>query len=193
MIDSLLYAVRDAIRAPVTTFTGNPITSLGYDERSCEIMPDGRPKPNCGEVFVSVCEDTSRSTNDNCLMEYFAFSVTLTQRVVKVPLDRVGDSMLAVKVARQTGHNRRCEALRALLHMNWGALQDANDYLVRYSLPGTGPVYGFCEPARFRAMSRPRFEGGDWLGADADAPQICLATDLQFADARRFQGIATYV
>jgi hypothetical protein len=192
MIDALLYSVRDAIRVPLPAFTGSAQTAP-YDDRNCDIMPDGRPKPNCGEVFLSVHENDASAGSDNCLMEYMGFLVTVTQRVVKVPLDRVGDQLLAVKLAKRLGFNKRCEQLRALLHMNWGVLQDANTYLCAEAPAGTQSVYGFVEPARYRGRTRARFEGGDWLGAEPDNPQLCLVSELRFDGARRLQALATFV
>ena len=187
MIDALLYAVRDGIRQ------GN----FGYDAKTCEIMPDGHPKPQMGAYFVAVHQGASSSTNDNCLMEYFDFNITLTLRVA-VPLDRVGDQRLAVALARkpgpngQPGFNARAEQLRAFLHMNWAIIGEANNRMVAWE-PNPITVYGFAEPARFRGMEFPDLVGGDWLGAEPDSEDVALKAELTFADARRLQAIGFYV
>ncbi len=180
MIDAILYAVRDAIRG----------AQYGYDHKTCEVMADGHPPPRCGDWFAAVHQGASTSDSDNCLMEYFAFALTLTARVV-ISLDRVGDRLLAKQLARETGFNARAEQLRAFLHMNWGVLQDANNNLFAWS-KATTQVNGFCEPARYRGMDVPVLVGGEWFNAEPDAMDVGLKAELRFEDARRLQPIATY-
>lgn len=191
MIDAILFAVRDAIRS----------VGFGYSEATCDIMPGGEPDPAMGDWFASVHELASRSTNDNCLMEYFGFGVTLTRRISGVPYSRIGDRRLASNLARQQGPqgqpslNARCEQLKNFLHMNWGVLQDANNNIVNWT-PGDNIVYGFCEPARYRGMEVPVLQGGAWFQADPEidpaSQPIGLKAQLAFEDARRMQPIGTY-
>lgn len=186
MIDALLFAVRDAI------INGD----FGWDARVVSIRPDGQPAPFQGDVAVIVHEGASRSDMDNALNEYFAFAVTLTMRVA-VPWDRIGDALLAKKLARKRGpggspsFNSRAEELRAFLHMNWGILQDANDNLIAME-PDSMSIYGFCEPARYRGMDMPRFVGGEWFSANPEAQDVGLVAELRFEDCRRLQAIATF-
>jgi len=185
VIDALLYGARDLIRS----------AGLGYGVRECEIMPDGRPTPRCGDVFVAVYELPSRSTNDNCLMEYFGFGVTLTMRAANTSYDRIGDTLLARRgpqaLAREIGFNQRAEALRAFLHMNWAVIGAANNLIAEWTTTGL-VVYGFCEPARYRGMETPTLVGGDWFLAQPDAEDVGLKAELRFEDARRLQPIALY-
>lgn len=206
MLDALLYAVRDGIR---NVNNGIVNKALPYDHRNCEIMEDGRPKPNSGDIFVAVHQGAIRSDTDNFLNEYYSFSVTVTMRLTNVPLDRIGTEMLARQTARDRGFNHRCEQLRAFLHMNWGILQDANTKLVDFSkdlsplffLPGANSgstmensvVYGFCEPARFRSMEIPTVVTGDWFTADPDANVLGVKSELQFQDCRRLQPLTTFI
>lgn len=187
MIDALLYAVRDGIRA----------AGMGYAIPSCEIMDDGRPPPRCGNVFVAVHGGKSRTgdANSNNLSELFDFSVTLTMRVT-VPLDRVGDQQIARNVAlvplgQRQGFNAKAEQLRAYLHMNWRITvltgqtpNSANDNLIAWA---TGAVYGFCEPARYRGVDAPRLVGGEWFAAEPDAEDMGVVAELRFEGAKRFQ------
>ena len=55
MIDALLYAVRDGIRA----------AGFGYGAAECEIMDDGKPPPRMGNFFVSVHGGKSRPGQAN--------------------------------------------------------------------------------------------------------------------------------
>lgn len=186
MMDALLFSARNAVRAQ----------GWGYDYKNCNIMNDGHPDPRCGDIFVSIHQLATSSDSDNCLMEYFNFAVTLTQRVV-VPLDRVGDAVLANELARQPGpngslsFNARVEQLRAFLHMAWGILQDANTFIANLFPTGT-TVYGFCEPARYRGAELPHLVGGEWFAAEPDAESVGLVSQLSFEGARRMQPIALF-
>lgn len=179
MIDALLYSVRDAVR-----------TTLGYSASQCDIRADGHPPAGAGDWFLAVHEQATRSTADNCLDERFAFSLTLSARVSNVSPDRIGDKLLARQVAESIGFNRRCEAIRAFLHMNWGVLQDANTYMVELA-PDDALVYGFCEPARYRGMETPSFVSGEWYSAE-QSTQVALKSEMRFEDCRRLQAIGHY-
>ncbi len=187
MLDALLFAVRDAIRGD----------GFGYSEATCEVMPDGHPPPRCGDIFLAIHEGPTRSRADNCLDEYFDFFLTLTLRTAGVPIDRVGDQLLARNLARRVlpgqpkSFNARAEEMRAFMHMNWGVLQDANNNLVAF-LPDAQTVYGFVEPARYRGMEVPVLQGGDWFASMPEASDVGLKSQLRFEDCRRLQAIATY-
>jgi hypothetical protein len=189
MIEALLFAVRDNLR--------NSANGFDYDERSCEIMDSGEPPPRCGAIFVAVHEDSSQSLMDNALDERYGFLVTLTMRVVNVSVDRVGDQMLARKLARKRGpggspsFNSRTDAIRAFLHMEWGVLQDANDLIVALN-PEANTLYGFVEPARYRGMETAQLVGGEWFSADTRAEDVGLKAELRFADARRLQAFMSF-
>lgn len=192
MLDALLYAVRDGIRA----------AGMNYDTASCEIMENGSPPPRCGNYFVAVHGGTDRGSSDNQLQEYLGFLVTLTARVT-VPLDRVGDQQMSrnlalVPLAQRQGFYAKREQLRAFLHMNWKmtVLQgqtpnSANDNLAAWA---TGEVYGFCEPARYRGSEKARLMGSEWF--DAEPPKnvrnekkemFGIVSEMKFEGARRFQ------
>jgi hypothetical protein len=187
VIDALLYAIRDGIRA----------AGIGYGVKECEIMPDGHPQPSCGNVFAAIHGGKSRSVADNQLDERFDFSITLTMRIV-VALDRVGDQQIArnvplVPLAYRQGFNAKLEQLRALLHMNWDFVvltgrtpNSANDNITAW---GTGLVYGFCEPMRYRGCDMPTFVAGEWFAAEPDAEDMGVKAELRFGDARRLQPV----
>lgn len=191
MIDALLYAVRDGIRA----------AGINYDSATCEIMDDERPPPRCGSYFASVHGGMTRSDADNQLNELYEFKVTLTMRVT-VALDRVGDQQIARNIARvplgeKQGFNAKVDRLRALLHMNWGFVvltgrtpNSANDNLAAWA---TGTVYGFVEPMRFLSpMEAPVLVGGEWFSAEPDAEDVGIKSTLSFGGCRRMQPVTTY-
>lgn len=186
MIDALLYAVRDGIRA----------AGLGYGHAECDITADGRPAPRCGSYYAAVHGGKSRGQADNQLFELFEFSVTLTMRVT-VPLDRVGDQQIALNIARiplgeRRGFNAKVDRLKDLLHMNWGIVvltgrtpPSANDNLSAWA---TGSVYGFCEPMRYLSgADQPTMVGGEWFASEPDAQDVGIKATLQFGKCKRFQ------
>lgn len=194
MIDALLYAVRDGIRAG----------GMNYDPATCEIMDDGRPPPRAGNYFASIHGGRSvsiRGQNDNVLGELFGFSVTLTMRVT-VPLDRVGDQQIArnlalVPLGQRQGFNHKAEQLRAFLHMNWRVTvltgqtpASANDNISAWC---TGTVYGFSEPARYQGTDNLRLVGGEWFAAEPDAEDVGITAEMKFMGAKRFQPVTTAV
>jgi hypothetical protein len=201
VIDALLYAVRDGIRA----------AGFNYGAPECEIMEDGKPQPRCGRQFVSVHGGRSRpgQANDNNLYELFDFSVTLTMRVT-ASLDRVGDKLIALNIERvpqayRDGFNAKIDQLKNFLHMNWEITviigrtpPSANDNLVTWAPPtdndklaGKSAVYGFCEPARFAGADNPTLVGSAWMRsepAEADGEdEFALKAEMRFSGAKRFQ------
>lgn len=186
MIDALLYSIRDGIRA----------AGLGYDASSCEIMDDERPPPRCGNYFVSVHSGMMTSDMDNVLNEWYSFSLTLTMRVT-VPLDRVGDQIMARNIARvplgeRQGFYAKADRLRSL-HMSWKRTvllgqnpPSANDNLKAWA-PDGATVYGFIEPMRFLSIEAPKLVGGEWFSADPEAEDVGIKSTLQFGKCRRVQ------
>jgi hypothetical protein len=187
VIDALLYAVRDGIRA----------AGFGYGYAECEITEDGRPPPRAGNVFVAVHGGRSRpgQANGRNLDELFDFSVTLTMRV-SVPEDRIGDQLIARNLvlaqAQKQGFDAKVEQLRGFLHMNWRITvltgqvpPSANDNLAAWA---TGTVYGFVEPARYQGAELPAVKGSDWLQADPDQDDnFAVKSELRFTGAKRLQ------
>lgn len=190
MIDALLYAVRDAIRN----------ADWGYDAATCDLsVPTGQPPQGFGgDVYVAVHQLATASEMDNALDEYFGFALTLTLRVGKVPVSRIGDKLLASNLARRTGpngsrsFNARAEQLRSVHHMGWGIIQDANTNLAAWE-PDALVVSGFCEPARYRGMEIPYLVGAEWFQAEPDSDNLGLVAALRFEEARRLQPLATFV
>ncbi len=192
MLDAIMYAVRDGIRG----------ANIGYGVAECEIMDDGRPPPRCGNFFASVHGGKERSTDDNNLMTYYDFSVTLTMRIV-VSLDRVADQQVyrnlprldsnSVPLAERQGFQAKLDQLRRLLHMNWNMVvvpgqtpPSANDNIINWL---TGTVYGFVEPARYAGAEAPKLVGDEWFGADPspDGAASGVAAEMSFVGARRLQ------
>lgn len=187
MIDALLYAVRDGIRA----------AGFNYGRAECDITEDGKPPPRAGNVFVSVHGGKSYSgpANSRNLDELYDFSVTLTMRVA-IPLDRVGDQLIArnielVPLGQRSGFDHKVDQLRKYLHMNWAITvmvgqnpPSANDNISAWA---TGTVYGFVEPARYQGPETPMLVGAEWMGATPESEDFALKSELRFTRARRMQ------
>jgi hypothetical protein len=192
MMDALLYAVRGMNN----TSAGLWGAGFGYSVETCDIMPDGKPRPMSGDTFLAIHPGNTRSERDNMLFERYAFNITLTMKVTRVAMDRVGVRLLtsdvAQQLARKVGFNQKADQIRAFMHMNWGVLQDANQNLINFN-PQAELVYGFCEPARFRGMDLPVWALGDHFGSEPDSGDLGLKAELRFADCLRFQAIATYL
>lgn len=181
MIDALLAAFVDRIVA----------ARIGYGRPDqVEIRADGRPPPNCGDVYVAVHQGGTRNSSLNNLDEYYDISVTLTMRAT-VPFDRLGDQLLVRKLVKKIGFNRRAERLRNILNMAWEILGTANNYLIDLN-PDAQTVYGFVEPAHYTGMDIPMLVGEDWFDAEPDSGNTGLKSELRFADARRMQPMGTF-
>ena len=181
MIDALLHAVRDAIRR-----------ELKYDAVHCDIMDDEQPPATCGDWFASVHEGGENSTSHRNLDIYYAFNVTLTMKLKGIPLDRVGNSLLAKKVARESGWNKRADDIKNLLHMNWNVIQNANENMVTWATDAE-TIYGFCEAARYTGREKPVLVGPDWFSMDGGGEDMGIKGTLLFDFARRFQPPEVYV
>ena len=187
MIDAILYAVRDGIRH----------AGFGYGIAECEITDDGKPPPRAGNVFVSVHNGRSQSSRDNQLMEEFGFSITLTMRVVRVALDRIGDQLIARNIelnpiGTREGFNHKLEQLRAFLHMNWKITiqqdqypKSANDNLASWSAGTT--VFGFVEPMRYQSSGQIQLVGSEWFSAAPGAEMLGVKSQMEFGGCKRMQ------
>lgn len=173
--------------------------NLGYSKLNCKIMPDERPPSGyTGEHFISVWQGPTAGLSDNCLNESFSWNVTLTARVGMVPRDRIGDRVLACEIANTPGpngapsFNARMDQLRAMSHMAWGLIQDANNIIVNLS-GKSGLVYGFYEPARVRSVGDMAIVGDDWFDAEPGNSSIAIKETISLQEAKRFQPVALYV
>jgi len=181
MIDSLLLANQQAIHT----------AGQGYGPDSCRIMADGYPPAACGNVFLAIHQGSTTSLMDNALDEYFAVTLTLTMRV-SIPVDRVGDQLLAQRLAKNIGMNRRINWLATFLHMNWEVIGIANNLLIEL-FPEADVIHGFAEPLRYRNSELPSFVGGEWFASAPEAEDVGLKAEIRFEDARRLQAIEEYV
>ena len=146
---ALLLAVRDQLRETAP---------LELRREECEVTHDGSPLPIAGERFAAVWPGYWRDAGSNgtSLSEEYGVNVTVSFRLPRVPLDRVGPELLA---KANTGLLALCEKIRAVIHM------DPQDSLVVGVLPRANQLInateenGFLLPLQFldggRAEVRP--------------------------------------
>lgn len=177
---ALLTAVRNVLREAAPN-------GLGLPKAQCEIMFDGQPPPNCGELFAAVHPAEWSAEDMEGLSEVYGFDITFTVRVGKVPRDEMGPNALVGPTGQSL--DDWLEKTRALMH-----LDSVQDQILNAAnkIIGSG-ASGFVEPPRFRGGSRPEPRGPDWFGADAHThgatPPVGLSQTLMFGGARRVQRI----
>lgn len=170
---ALLIAVRDHLK--------DEVVGLGLAGTQCEVQFDGQPPPMCGELFVAVhASDWSCSENES-LEEVYGVNVTVTIRVAKVPLDRMGPNALVGPAGKSL--DDWLEKIRVSLHSNYDVMSRANTAI-------TTAANGFVEPLRFRGAGRPEPKAPDWFSSeDSASVAVGLAQTLRFGDAKRVQTI----
>lgn len=195
MIEALLLAVRDTIRT----------SGLGWNETNSEIMGDGpsgagQPPPDVGKWFCAIHQGPQSQDMMNAKNTYDSFTLTLTARIDGVPIDRIGNVLLAGQVAssqaRKLNFNARARWLSDILDMDWYGIGDANNWMRKIE-PDAPVIYGYCEPAHFTGMSDVQLVTGDWFYAKPPESggnfYQGIKADLSFEGARRLQPIARYV
>ena len=202
MIDALLYAFRDACDVN----NGSP---LRYDHRTMDIMPDGRPKPMCGPVFLAIHPGPDQNVGVENLSEYFAVHLTLTMKIL-IPGDATGSHLLAAAITPQlleeTGFNQRADSIRAFFNKNWEVIEAANEYLcVRAGAIGQESVYGFSESPVYNPGEPPYLVGESWFKAEPPKhanqyvastgvhPEVGIAQQLEFNRIFREQPVGLFV
>lgn len=185
MIDALLFAVRDTLRA----------AGFGWDKATCDLQADGHPPAFSGSWYLSIHGGQSRGTMRNARDEYTGFVLSLTRRVDAVPRDRLGDQLLCNRLSRtlaiETGFNSRAQQIATFLDSNWAVIATANQYLVEM-YAASYQVNGFCEPAMWESTEDVKLVGGEWFSAEPEAADTGIVCEIRFKDARRLEPIGTY-
>jgi hypothetical protein len=165
---------------------------LSLDAATCDLMPDGYPKPSCGELFVAVHPGDSSPDPAEGLAEVFSMYVTVTRRLGYAPKDRQG-----VEVWRKAavGLDAVVRRVMTALHLDAGAdavLNAANAYIA-----AEGAGNGFVEPLRWQHTGRPEPKGPEWFSTDAEAGGRFLnagsAVEIRFGEAKRIQTVESMV
>lgn len=181
----LLLATRDLIRAPVPY-------GLGLNERYCDVMPNGKPKPNWGDVwsqpFLAIHGlGWNKELPDDSYNRVFSYSITMTW-FINSPFDAVGWSQM---VAEQQSMVGQIEALAGWLQsQQWGITNLANIYL------GTARQ-GFSEAVYPSGCDYPAPVNAEWFGAHSRLKKVTsqgmfhgVAATLKVSGARLTASVA---
>lgn len=165
----MLLAVRNEIRA-----------NLSYADKDCDTSIDGRPPPNCGQVFVAVHPGPRTSTSRECLEEEYTVLVTVTMRVPP-SWDRASQETVE-KAA--TGLEARADAIRVAIH------RDCMDNRVRVRADAliTGSVNKFVETLMFAGDQPVQEVGPEHFHAEGNKVAGLIMT-LTFTSAKRIQSL----
>lgn len=185
---ALLLACRDVLRAPLNQ-TPPTLSGLGFAAAQCDVLFDGQPPPNCGELFVAIHPGEWIAEDIEGLKERLDVEITVTVRMAVLPRDRQS-TVSVLAGAGGKALDQQLEAIRALLHLDSVQDQWLNRANTQYIGAGAN---GFVEPPRFRGCSRPEPCGPDWFSADSDTqqrlPPVGLRQTLRFGGALRVQRI----
>lgn len=192
---ALLMGVRDHLRS-------NENGGLGLKEYECEVMPDGEPPEDAGDIYVAIhpSQWTQQNQAGTALDELFGIQITLSARARQIPGHRWGPDLLC-KPREGTwsgGVYARAEAIRAALHVNYTpTLTLASGLIDVAALANQTTANGFDgEPLFFRGCSPPVKRRATWWGAvdappDEGCPYAGLTLTLSFDPCRRVQDIAS--
>jgi hypothetical protein len=174
---ALQIALRDVILAG----------QIGFGREQCEVMPEGKPTPRCGELFLAIHDGGRTNSKQNSLDEIYDVIATFTMRTKKIPYDKLGTHMLC----SEGGFHDKVDEIKTFVHMNYLTIMNAaNTIITDYATTkGWVSVYGFSEPLMYLGDDPTRFVGADWFHADPDSMEAGLVQDLRFGRARRLQKI----
>lgn len=167
---SLLYAVKTFI---LQKFTYN---NQSINEEICDVMPDGRPHPSAGELFISVHPGGSRGSNDEVLWAIHSVNLSITLKTGRSPVDRVGTHDM---IKKRLGILEVGQKLIETIHMNYHILQIANSYI-------DNPANKWVEPLRFNNSPPPRMMSADWVHS-TEGTDIAIMQYISFSNAVRVQ------
>ena len=145
-------------------------------ESICNVMPDGRPPPGFGELFISIHPGGFRGTSYEILYAVHSINITITQKIDGSPQDITG---LQNVVLKYRGIEEIAQKLIEVLIMNYELLSIADSLI-------EGEVNKWVEPLRFNNASAPRIVGSEWLRSER-ARESAIIQTITLGDAVRIQ------
>lgn len=146
---TLTLAVRDQLRAAAPpNFASDYVGyGLGLTAAQCEVMFDGRPMPNAGDLFFAVHHNRRQNQSLTGDSSNFAVDVTISMRCVR-PFDRVGPEQIDVSDGLEAWADRVTACVWA---NQWGTsplgiMNRANNYLPSGSYPWVEALYPTGNP-----------------------------------------------
>lgn len=157
------------------------IDNLKYDNRPidetlCNVMADGRPPAECGELFLSVHPGSFRGVSMEILECVHSLNITITLRTANAAFDKLG---LTHVTDFSLGIGELAQTLAEYIHLNQSIINLANTKIDIYK-------NRWVEPLRFSSASTPRLESGRWFHAESGIEEAIVQT-LSFTDAKRVQ------
>lgn len=178
MLSALLVACRNHLRG-----------RLHLKPAECEVMPDERPPPSSGDLFISVhpLGWSPGDTNDSLVIdEVYQVGITICRRIRPLPHDRVFDSVF---VTRVRGIEDLARKVISALHHNWDVISDANNLIAAWG----GSGYNIIEPLRWQGCDpSPVPRDASWLFQDHEPDAITAAAmslQVRFAGVRRINTV----
>ena len=167
---SLLFATKKLLIENLT-YANRPL-----NEGLCDVMVDGRPPTNAGEIFVAIHAGGFRGLSTEILECSHSLNVTLTFRCAKTGFDRVGMKNI---VDQSLGMGDFAQLIVEYIHLNYQILHDANERIVKTK-------NRWVEPLRFANSSPPRYVDGNWFHAK-EGQEEALVQTIAFSEAKRVQ------
>lgn len=127
--DIYLQACLKALRADTTLFPEQKVAAA-----SCLIMPDDRPAPNAGYLFIGLRlgDQSTVSQPAKALHDKIAIKVAISVRTTDIPTDRVGNNRYSTTDTTKTPRltvNEIKEQVTQVLHQNDTVLGYAQDLI----------------------------------------------------------------
>lgn len=171
---ALALAVVEVLRDPVPD-------GAGLDRNVCDYMIDGRPAPNCGDLFVAV-HDSPRvdlqGDQENYVHDSMGVYVTVTARTSYVPFDATGRFSYARK---NGGILDVVDRLRAVINAKrWDVVAKANAHLGAGKQPFTKCVKAVSDDA-------PQPVGSDWFHGEPSDQTAGARVTIRVQGAERLQ------
>ena len=166
---ALLEAVRDRLRV-----------ELNLKDTVCDVEIRGDPPPFAGSVYFAVHPASKRSIIEDVFDENYEVGVTVTQRIIGVPIDRWGGEFL---LRNFNSIDRRTREVAVQIHNQVDVLTRANNIITTDDPTQNGII----EPLRWTGTeSPPRVVDGTWFTAQPET-DVGLVVEVQFGGARRLE------
>lgn len=157
---------------------------LQLDAASCSVRPDGRPKPECGDIFVAIhgADKSPGPSNDQDVGVDITVGLTVT---VTYRTAYINDNELDQVYAKQSlAIEALCDRIITLIHKQYGLMGAANNLI-------SGTTQLFIEPLRWLGGdAEPTKVGNEWFNPTApeQGGWVGMVMSNRFGQARRLIG-----
>lgn len=153
------------------------IDNISYDndpinEDMCDVMPDARPTPEAGELFIAIHPGGFRGRSFEHIESVHSINISPTIRIPVSPTDRVGIALVAQKYR---GLEYLVWQIIDLIHNNYNLIIYADSLIDDFKNKWT-------EPLRFSNCPPPKVVGGDWFRGEQSS-DCAISQTIAFNDA----------